>query len=489
MKRPFHTLALYLFHISFARPLVRWVAGVRYRKRGLLPKGPCIVVSNHNSHLDAAVLMGLFPLRRLPRVHPVAAADYFGSTRFRRTTAMMLMNAIAIERRPSPGTDPLEPVAAALAAGDSLIFFPEGSRGEAGVVARFRPGIGRIVRQTPGLLVVPVFLSGPERIWPRGEMVPVPLNIDVVVGKPRSYPANEDPRVIAEQVQRDVLALAPPLPPLPGPRPEPVRVAVCGLDAEMRAALFEKIAIRLGRLGATLGISDRILEVDAEGPREVTGPIPHARRRAWLGMLAVLFRVRGRSPGRKFASMIERSQINEALSEGRAARFVVSDGSALVDLLAWASAEFYREAFDEAGLNRLMQYLAGQHKIPFGKWWRFIRKAPEVWLINELELARPPVPGVVVQINRPVPDLMRALRSRGDELGPRETEAFLERLQAGYRQVGQVLRKRHQVDLLEYDSSEVELDDVAAEVAAVVERRGREHVASVRSPGVQRVSP
>lgn len=113
MKRPFRNLALYLFHITFARPLVRWVTGVRYRRRSRLPKGPCIVVSNHNSHLDAAVLMGLFPLRRLPRVHPVAAADYFGSTRLRRTMAMLLMNAIAIERRPTPGSDPLAPVAAA----------------------------------------------------------------------------------------------------------------------------------------------------------------------------------------------------------------------------------------------------------------------------------------------------------------------------------------------------------------------------------------
>jgi hypothetical protein len=304
-------------------------------------------------------------------------------------------------------------------------------------------------------------------------MVPVPLNIDVVVGKPRSYSPEQEPRTIAEQVQRDVTALAPPLPPPPGARPQPVRVAVCGLDAESRAALFDRIAVRLGRLGATLGISDRIVEVDAEGPREVTGPIPQAPRRAWIGLLAGLFRIRGRFRGQKFAAMVEHAQINEALSQGRAARFVVTDGSALVDLLAWANAEFYRETFDEAGSNRLMQYLAGQKKIPFGKWWSFIRKAPEVWLINELELARPPVPTILVQITQPVPLLMRRLRSRGNELGPRETEPFLERLQTGYRQVGHILRKRHQVELLEYDLSEVGIDDAADEVEAVCARRTR----------------
>ena len=82
---------------------------------------------------------------------------------------MLLMNGIPIERRPPRGSDPLEPIIQKLKAGESLIFFPEGSRGKAGVVAPFRRGIGLLAREFPGLLVVPVFLSGPERIWPRGE--------------------------------------------------------------------------------------------------------------------------------------------------------------------------------------------------------------------------------------------------------------------------------------------------------------------------------
>jgi len=239
-------LALYAFHVLVVRPLLLGFAGVRYRRRNLVPDGPCVVVSNHNSHLDAAVLMGLFPLRRLARVHPVAAADYFEANWFKRTVSMLLMNAVPFERHLTRSQDSLARIVERLRAGERLIFFPEGSRGDPGIVSRFRPGIGRLVQEVEGLQVVPVFLAGPERIWPRGRVVPVPLRIECVVGRPRTYAADADPRAIADQVRDDVLALAPPLPPPPGQRPRPpLRVAVCGARVPGRAELVRALAARL----------------------------------------------------------------------------------------------------------------------------------------------------------------------------------------------------------------------------------------------------
>ena len=50
MKRVFQIIGLYLFHALFVRPVVFFVVGTRYRRRHLVPGGPCIVVANHNSH-------------------------------------------------------------------------------------------------------------------------------------------------------------------------------------------------------------------------------------------------------------------------------------------------------------------------------------------------------------------------------------------------------------------------------------------------------
>ena len=457
--------------MGFVRPVLA-ILGVRYRRRNLVPRGPCLVVANHNSHLDASVLLTLFPLRRVPRVHPVAAADYFGKNLLLRTLSMFLMNAITIERKATPGIDPLASVKAAIKAGESLIFFPEGSRGKAGVVAPFRQGVGRIVRELPGLQVVPVFLSGPERIWARGQVVPVPLSIDANVGKPRSYPHTMDASEIAERVQRDVLALAPPPPPVPGPRPSPpVRVAVCGIERDLRRRVFAKILERLGRLDPAVGISEPLMEADEDGVRELVRRIPVARSRAWVGLAARLLRTGGKFKGSKFAEMVERARIDEAFDHGRMARFVVGDGNALVDLLAWAEAEFYNGTFDEREMQQLVNYLTGKRRIPARKGWRFLRRAPEVWLLSKLDLVRPPVPDVVVLLKTAPSEVMARIRERGEQLQDYENEEFLEKLQRAYERVATLLRKRHRLEVLEFDTGETSADAIAQ---ALEERcRGR----------------
>lgn len=464
MRRALRSFLLILSHIGFVRPVLA-ILGVRYRRRNLVPRGPCLVVANHNSHLDAAVLLTLFPLSRVPRVHPVAAADYFGKTWFLRALSMFLMNAIPIERKPIAGSDPLASVKQAIDAGDSLIFFPEGSRGEAGVVAPFRQGIGRIIRAFPGLQVVPVFLSGPERIWPRGQVVPVPLSIDANVGKPRSYSHTADYQEVAEQVRRDVLALAPPPPPVPGPRPAPpLRVAVCGIEPEKRRAAFLKILERLGTAERTIGISAPLMEADDRGVRELVRTIPVARSRGWVGFLARLLRIGGLHKGSKFAEMVERARVDAAFDHGRIARFVVGNGNALVDVLAWAEAEVYNGKFDASEMQRLVDYLTGRRRIPARAWWRYIRHAPEVWLLNTLDLVRPPAPDVIVLLKTSPAEAMARIRARGEELEPHENEAFLEKLEGAYDQVSKVLQHHRRLEVLEFETEERSAQDIATTV-------------------------
>ncbi|CQR60160.1 lysophospholipid acyltransferase family protein [Streptomyces leeuwenhoekii] len=140
------------------RAVVRSLGGRRVV--GRVPEGPCVVVANHRSHADTAVLLATLPTRGRPRV--AAAADHWFARRRRRFFCRWLVGGFPV-RRTGGGREDLLRAREFLARGGMVIVFPEGGRGTGAELARFRSGAFELARLA-GVPVVPVALTGTARV-------------------------------------------------------------------------------------------------------------------------------------------------------------------------------------------------------------------------------------------------------------------------------------------------------------------------------------
>jgi 1-acyl-sn-glycerol-3-phosphate acyltransferase len=166
-----------------------------------------IYFANHTSHIDTLAIWSSLPraLRRCTR--PIAARDYWGKG-LRKYIATRGFGAVLIDRAREDATvDPLEPLRASLRDGDSLIIFPEGTRGSTAVPARFRSGLWRLGTEFPDVELVPVYLDNLHRSLPKGALLPVPMVCTVRFGAPMRV-GSTPKDVFLERARDEVIALS-----------------------------------------------------------------------------------------------------------------------------------------------------------------------------------------------------------------------------------------------------------------------------------------
>ena len=244
--------------------LIRLLTGAQARWWGCPPKAEQrIYFANHQSHLDLVMIWAALPEELRSITRPIAARDYWATTPFKRWITTEVFNAIYVERggsapapasapvpaapreriepvfeeamqvdalqrelplasqpaslpadlppSPQPGSAealvPLQPLIEALQSGDSIIIFPEGTRGYTGEPQKFKSGLFTLAQMFPEAVLVPAWIDNVQRVMPKGEVVPVPILCSVTFGEPIRLEDDEERRPFLDRAREAVIAL------------------------------------------------------------------------------------------------------------------------------------------------------------------------------------------------------------------------------------------------------------------------------------------
>ena len=163
-------------------------------------RGRVLLVSNHSSLLDPPLVGGACP-RQLTFLAKTELFDVPGFGRL-----IHALNARPV-RREGADAAALRVALRVLEQGGALLVFPEGTRGPEGQLREPKPGAA-LLAVLSGAPVVPVFVRGSGRAWPRGRRLPRPAKVKVAFGPSLRFPrpAGGDRKDYYDSVSRDMMA-------------------------------------------------------------------------------------------------------------------------------------------------------------------------------------------------------------------------------------------------------------------------------------------
>jgi 1-acyl-sn-glycerol-3-phosphate acyltransferase len=185
----------------------RFLTGAQCRWLGCGPEDTQrIYFANHSSHVDFVLLWATLPRVLRAKTRPVAAADYWDRGPIRRYFLRRVFHGVLVERSAARArnTNPLGNMLEALDAGDSLILFPEGTRGTGERLLPFKSGIYHLAQVRPTVELVPVWMDNNYRVMPKGTIFPIPLLCSVTFGQPTRLGEGEDKQTFLTRLSKSL---------------------------------------------------------------------------------------------------------------------------------------------------------------------------------------------------------------------------------------------------------------------------------------------
>ena len=168
-----------------------------------------IYFANHTSHMDFVLLWSALPAMLREKTRPVAAADYWNRGLVRQYIIHRVFRGVVIDRScSSKVANPISALIDALDHGESLILFPEGTRGNGEALQPFKCGIFHLANARPQVELVPIWIDNTYRVMPKGTPVPIPLLCSVSFGTAMHLATDEAKEVFLSRLRSAMLEIS-----------------------------------------------------------------------------------------------------------------------------------------------------------------------------------------------------------------------------------------------------------------------------------------
>jgi len=457
-----------LLHVLIIRPLLYLMFGVNVVGReNLNGVDKCILFANHNSHLDVLLLYLILPPGKIDKTHPIAALDYFKKPAWLFSVVNFLFQPIWLDRT-IDGISPIKEIQKRLVEGHSIIIFPEGTRGEAGEIQDFHQGIGLIEKYNPDTPVIPVYLEGPERAFPKKAPFPLPLWNHITVGPP--YILRGKSKDITIKLHHHLKTLADEEQAyrqrrISGPPKKPFTIAVIGIDGSGKSTLSRRLISFFK--GESCFISDG-LELFSDGEPHNVQPLIVNELRQWIGRKAKKAKNLAHYKIPKLAELLLRDHLCSEVERWYRPNYIFMDGSPLLNMTAWAIL-FHEDFFNQEVCSKAINILTGN--VDISKNDILFKQFPELLALNKLHLNHLNIPDVIIFLDVDPEVSIKRIMSRGETIQAHENLEKLTKLRKAYHMVCDVLEKTYPVYRVQGD---IGMELLTQEAKTFIERVRRD---------------
>lgn len=188
-KQPFFYKVFKTLFYLYSKLIFSTYAPLSVSGRENIPNSSYIFCSNHNSHMDVA-LLAVSASKSFNHFGMLAARDYWFDDWIKRVAINTVMNLIPVDRgsgekkKLSIGESEALCNAFMEYGQRNLILFPEGTRGNPGEMLPLKKGAARFSLNL-NKPILPAVIYGSHKIWPRGSVFfGLPTSINVYILEP-----------------------------------------------------------------------------------------------------------------------------------------------------------------------------------------------------------------------------------------------------------------------------------------------------------------